>query len=1402
MKKFIVCLKNSSYHVKSPEISGKFRFTSHKIIMSVFSLILESDTKTLCMKALLTSALLLAATFTIPGCKNDEPVSHELDRRFSETLSNSCITCIEEDSSGYMWIGTERGLNKYDGFRYEQFFHTKDSTSIFSNRITTIKQASDGILWIGTSTGISSLGRDGKFTQYIINAPSHFVGLIQEHDGNIYASTLGTLLVLDKASMNFEKVVDLKNTSSLLSVCFSESHIDIAAGNKIFRCDLQSGKVIDIIGLPYVLFAAKYDGDRYLYIGHNEGMDIVDLDTFSMTSEKITGIPVNEISVLDRDEILISSSNQLYSYDRRNLKLLRDVPVNDFTDSEISAIHIDRSGNIWLGSASKGVSVLYDYEMAYFREEASLTSSMSGKNVTSITVDKEGRVWMVADHHSLYVHCHDAVTEIDLGKMPGLKLSGQYYVSNVYADPKGDIWISVLYTILHCRYTEAHGLTILSARNIFGNADMSNLPISDYVIYSVPIQMDSEGKLWLGTVTGSFYCLPEDKAEFERYSIPKPLLTHMGAIFMLSDGNIAAGFYGRGIYILDPRKKEIIEEIPLTDVFSDRVFITAVCEDFNGNIWVGSRSEGVLRISPDRTIHQVNNLACNDICGIVCDKRGDVWISTYEGISRYNYTTGEILNYTKEDGIGGNQFNYLACAVSDNGKVYFGGTHGITVLDPAKVRRKVQKIHFAFEDLFLNNRLEIPFISDVLDVPLSECDKIVIPYNKRQVTINFSAIDYSKQYHIRYAYALDKVSDLGWIDIGRNSSISLTEVPYGRHRLFVRMESMEYPSVDRTIDMKIQVKRPLYLSHVALLFYFLILAGVVLWFISLMNSLYRVRLEQATEKKRNEMNMSFFANISHEFRTPLTMINGAIKQLESGAPDEDAESRLKRIITRNSERMTRLVNQLMDFGRLDSDVLKLRVVKTDIVPLMDRIVNEFKFASGQKDVGFSYRKGVDVIEMWLDEDKLEKTVYNILSNAFKFTKPGGKVSVDLDIMSADEAGKLFHIDEKNQNQRWCMVSIFNTGSHIPEDKLESIFERYTQLEEGARMGGTGIGLYYAKRLVGIHHGYIKAENLDSGLGGESGVSFTFILPINQESYSEEEIAVSGDRPVTKEKEVLDKVETPQISEWNNGSDVQKPTILVIDDDYEICYYLKTLLQPTYKVVDENNAEAGLKSIMELNPDIILCDVLMPGMDGYELCAKVKEDLSICHIPFVLLTAKFSIEDQIKGLEAGANTYVVKPFDPDYLLAVIRSQLAIRDKTRIALGSSTESSKVEDKIVDTLDKKFVADLYSLMEAGISQPDMDVTEMSNALHVSRSQLFYKVKALTGETPHAFFNHYKLNVAAKWILDDKYKISAIAQDLGFLSASHFSVLFKKQFGCLPSEYKRLHARTSSDQSSPQEL
>ena len=481
--------------------------------------------------------------------------------------------------------------------------------------------------------------------------------------------------------------------------------------------------------------------------------------------------------------------------------------------------------------------------------------------------------------------------------------------------------------------------------------------------------------------------------------------------------------------------------------------------------------------------------------------------------------------------------------------------------------------------------------------------------------------------------------------------------------------------------------------------------------------------------------------------------------------------------------MLRLVNQLMDFNKLENDTLKLRVKRTDIISQLQRFVDIFRINANEKGIALNTYGLEDTFLMWLDVDKLDKIVGNLLSNALKFTPNGGKVELCFDVITREEAARLFTLTDKDIDTQYVKVAVADSGNGIPEEQLEKVFERYYQLDnqsKGTYNWGTGIGLYYARSLALLHHGYLKAGNRTEG----SGAVFTLLLPVNDLSYTPEECTLPEE-----EQNKAFPIQTEEQYQLENTESIrqQKQTLLVVDDDTEVAHYLKALLSPVYNVVCRFDADSAFKAMSEEAPDLVLSDVVMPGRNGYDLCRQIKEDLQLCHIPVILVTAKATVENQVEGLNTGADAYVTKPFEPNYLLALIKSQLKNREKVRSLLSRSTPTDEIEENVLSPQDNTFMTELYHLMENELSNPELDVARMTELLKISRTKFYYKVKGLTGENPSVFFKTYKLNRAAKLIKEGKYTISEIADMTGFSTLSHFSTSFKKQFGATPSEYSK---------------
>ena len=564
-------------------------------------------------------------------------------------------------------------------------------------------------------------------------------------------------------------------------------------------------------------------------------------------------------------------------------------------------------------------------------------------------------------------------------------------------------------------------------------------------------------------------------------------------------------------------------------------------------------------------------------------------------------------------------------------------------------------------------------------------------YDQNGFSISFAALDYSESERLHHYYKLDGF-DQYWINAHNNKEAYYANLPAGTYTFRVRITQNDQSTIVGENAIRVIVHPAPWATWWAYTFYLIAGITILAFFI---RAMWRIRAEKqavlraeqakAQEQFINKMNMSFFANISHEFRTPLTMISGPISLLYSSSDITGENKNLLRIVQRSVNRMLRLVNQMLDFNKLENDTLKLKVRPTEIVVFLKELTDIFRVNAESKSITMITNGLEGSFIAWIDEDKIDKIFTNLMSNALKYTPAGGRINVNFDIVSGEDAVQAVKIE------------VINTGQ-IPDDKLEKIFERYYQISDehgGIYNWGTGIGLYYARSLARLHHGSLTASNLKD----DNKVMFTLIVPVGQSAYSEAERS----HEQVNQLEAFPLEENPLPVKPDPDLDKEKKTIMVVDDDSEVAYYLEMLLGSDYQVVCRFNAESALEAITENAPDLILSDVVMPGKDGYWLCREIKESLQLCHIPVILVTAKTTIENQVEGLNVGADAYVTKPFEPHYLMALIKSLLNNREKTRSLLSRSTQTDKMDENVLSPQDNMFMTELYHLMESELSNPE---------------------------------------------------------------------------------------------------
>ena len=1313
-------------------------------------------------------------------------------------LSNLKINDFTQDKDGHIWIATGRGLNKYTGAEYFQYYSTDDTLGLPDNQISAIHAAHDGHLWIATVGGVAVRTSQDSFRR--IPVPGYAPNMsqiLETADGKLLFSNTNTLFIYNKEQDCLSPVIREFNAFGNPSAVIKDERLWVLTQNGFALCSYSTRdfSLQETVPLPMQTYHICSAGNDELWLSGMGQIRILDTRSSSWkelppsikAESRIIGGDVDIMFAVDNTSILLNVIGKGFFHYSRSLGTVSfqgdaDFPF-DVPGAEVRTIFRDRSDNIWFGTTDRGFHISH-HQHGQFGSNKFLTAAMKGKSVTSLCVDKSGGLWMCTLQDGLYRYDLAART---LQQVPIRELipdSGVGYIrtSKVFCDSDGDLWLLFQDKVraIRCQW---NGRRLISKDVVFTASPLS-------------ITEDDRGAIWLGDFGGNLVRFDKRDKSRQDLSLSNQIgWTVINDLIMKDPGRLIAACFNNPPVNINTYSMEIMPAAPGDEQYSfQRSPIIPQClrQDSAGNIWLGTYANGlILSETATGAKRPVDGAPCMDICAIEEDRHGNIWVSTMNGLGKYDRTVGSFVHYYEADGIGGDQFNDRASCVLPDGSLVFGGTHGITWFNPLDAPAK-RTVPLVFESLSIHNQLIHPTDGGPVGKQLAEKPTIVIKHNENGFGISFAALDYSPFEQIRYAYKLDNF-DKDWVKIGTRHDVYFANLPAGRYTLRVRITNGSHSITETEESLQIRVLPPWYATWWARVIFTLFALLLIATGWSFYRHIRRVRREaarriheireerqkaeeaKAAEKALNKIQMNYFANVAHEFRTPLTMIAGPAQQLATSPELKGQDKQLVNIIGRNATWMLSLVNQLLDFNRIGNSKLQMKVVKMDIVEPLKEIEELFRFNAESKGIELCSYGLEEPFTMWADADKVQKMVMNLLSNALKYTPSGGKVSLGFDVISRADAEKLFPLTEADTDGQWASISVSDAGPGIPEDQLEKIFERFYQTPVGKKtVTGSGIGLYYARALSTMHHGFIKAWNREEG-----GATFRILLPVSASSYSDDERTTEApDIQINKIPEAIPVTETSE--------DNDKRHVVVVDDDIDIANYLKVMLKPYYKVSLYFDGASALKGMKEQAPDLVISDVVMPGsMDGYELCSSIKGDLLLSHIPVVLVTAKVAVESQVQGLDKGADAYVTKPFQPAYLLALVKSLLENRDKLHHQLGSVTTTEELAPEALSPRDAAFMKELYELMEKELANADLDIVRMTEILKISRTKFYYKVKGLTGENPSVFFKRYKLNRAADLLKEGKHNMSEIAWMTGFNTLSHFSTSFKKQFGVPPSEY-----------------
>ena len=806
------------------------------------------------------------------------------------------------------------------------------------------------------------------------------------------------------------------------------------------------------------------------------------------------------------------------------------------------------------------------------------------------------------------------------------------------------------------------------------------------------------------------------------------------------------------------------------------------CE-FNGELFVGT-NDGLLCFDMKtgrNTKRQLERgLTDNGISSIEQDKEGNLWISTDHGLFRFNPKTGQTDNYFVDNGLQGNEFSDGASFVAPDGRMVFGGLAGVTWFNPSDIRQSEWKAEVKLTGFSVNGEPVTPATMSgfwhVIDTTVIASNRFVLGPSDNTFAIQLSTLTYDNPEHIVYRYRINRED---WVRMPPGvNEIALSHLTPGDYDFCVVAEQNGISTPERCFTVVIHA--PWYRTPLAYVIYLLA------WPPSCgatrqqhkRKEQDRLRLQEHIHaEEMADTKLKFFMNISHEIRTPMTLIVTPLMSLIKQDDDPHRRS-VYETIRRNAERILGLINQMMDLRKIDKGQMQMHMCETELISFIGDIYTLFTQQAKAKSIQFLYERDTQELPVWIDRDQFDKIIVNLLSNAFKFTPTGGQIAMSVT-----------HDDQQ------VHIAIKDTGEGIPEDKLDRIFERFYQSPSSAndRNVGTGIGLDLTRSLVELHHGSIVAHNNTDGPGCE----FTVTIPLGNSHLKPEEMiaekqdvshAVSLiDEEVVSHPDVVG--ELPKVG--------RRQHIVIVEDDAEIRDYLAAELSSDYEVSMADNGRAGLSEVLKLMPDLVISDIMMPEMDGNTLCSKIKGNPATNHIPVILLTAKSRDEDQLEGLEMGADAYVMKPFNMDILRRTIVNLIHTHQMLRLKYGRNDQLEEQVDQVkMKSPDDQLLERVMKVINKNISNSDLSVDGIAEEVGISRVHLHRKMKELTGQTPHDFIRNIRLKQAAKLLSSQNMNITEVMYACGFNNAASFSTIFKKFYGMSPREY--MNAKPHSDQRS----
>ncbi len=1295
-----------------------------------------------------------------------------------ETLSvdegmPTTVMSILQDRTGYLWFGSYSGLHRYDGYSFVSYKHDPDDSSSVDNNVVPLYEDKNGVLWAGSPLGLEKFDRTtGKFLHYMPD-PSRKGGaysnsvcaICEDRNGVFWVGTARSLHQFDRATETFTTVrIDTSDpgriTHNFVNAISEDRQgsVWVATREGLDRYDRSTGALVHIWNDPrdrhsqwgdssiYRVNTLCADESGLLWLGTDGGL--VEFNPISGTAAHYRYNPPdahNRIDDLCKDAttglLWMATGRSLLSFDTRSKTFARYA-------YRANAVYSERSGTLWVGTDT--------YLQKLNRARQPFKKYPMNTIAQVIKPGKEGILW---------VKIPNGYRKFDIRREEFVPYSfGKNSVMFVY-NAGGDV-------ALYSRKGIVSTVDSAGTRHDWGKH-------SPDFMRSVSISWKGSKGYWIGSRFGSIFFLESATRRLREIANVK---LHIDCFYEDAGGRVwIATFLGK-LFCYDPVRDTVVElawdsRNPLT---SGGRRVNEIVEDRRGRLWFAT-NDGLSRLdrSTNRFVRysEKDGLPSDNVRGILEDDHGNLWIATNKGISKFDPVTNRIRNYDVSYGLEptADVFYGKGCKTS-NGEMYFGGAAGFTRFHPDSVK---------------DNPFVPPIVVTafrIFDKPQALCSDLHLRHDENFVAFEFAALSYVSPERNQYAYMMEGL-DEEWVQSGTRRYASYPGLKPGQYIFRVKGSNNDRVWNEAGTSIRLVVAPPWWQTLWAYA-----LAGIVI--LSVLYAAWKIRvksirMEHAYAMSRfeaeklhevDQMKSRFFANISHEFRTPLTLILGPVRQIIETMEDGKVRSELQ-VVQRNANRLLGLVNQLLDVARLESGTMKLRTVLQDIVPMVKALTLSFASYAERKGITLAFSAETEKIPVYIDRDKLEKIVTNILSNAFKFTPEGGRIEVAV----AMDDGR---VD----------LTIRDTGIGIAAEKIPRIFDRFYQADVRHPKGqeGTGIGLSLTKELVELHRGSIKVDSLEG-----KGTTFVIRLPLGKEHLKQEEICETGDDDGHSDCADRGDPRVPEELIYHEGAisgrmevlmaaQPDKPMLLIVEDNTEVRQYIAANVKKEYGILEAVDGEDGWQIAVGHMPDIIVSDVMMPKLDGFRLCDRLKKDERTSHIPVILLTAKASSEDKIEGFETGADDYVLKPFDPAELKARIAN--LIEQRRRVHEHFRMHGLfEIDEKRITPVDQKFLQNAVTVIGRHLSDVDFGVEALAAEMAVSRSVLLKKIEALVGEPPNELIRRTRMDRASRLIEENFGNISEIALEVGFSNPSYFAECFRKQFGVSPSHYHRDNARGS---------